>query len=187
MLHQAEAVLHCARSSSEETEQNEWNHGSWSRIMGAVPEEITVNWATWGRPLIRQPYIICRISVQTYWRARYGCPDATTQEQLHAFSLNLELRARIKFGYGWDSAVGIATGYGLDDRGFGVRVPVGSRIFSSPCRPDRLWALGSPLSNAYRELSPCGVKRLGREADHSPPTNAKVKKTWIYTFTPPYA
>jgi hypothetical protein len=27
-----------------------------------------------------------------------------------------------------DSAVGIVTGYGLDDRGVGVRVPVGSRI-----------------------------------------------------------
>jgi hypothetical protein len=28
-----------------------------------------------------------------------------------------------------DSSVGIATGYGLDDRGAGVRVPVESRIF----------------------------------------------------------
>jgi hypothetical protein len=37
-----------------------------------------------------------------------------------------------------DSAVGIATSYGLDDRGVGVRVPVGSRIFSSPNRSDRL-------------------------------------------------
>jgi hypothetical protein len=32
----------------------------------------------------------------------------------------------------------IATSYGLDNRGVGVRVPVGSRIFSSPNRPDRL-------------------------------------------------
>jgi hypothetical protein len=31
-----------------------------------------------------------------------------------------------------------------------------------------------------------GVKRPGREADHSPPTSAEVKKTWIYTSTPPY-
>jgi hypothetical protein len=38
-----------------------------------------------------------------------------------------------------DGAVGISTGNGLDDRGVGVRVPVGSRIFSSPCRPDWLW------------------------------------------------
>jgi hypothetical protein len=29
----------------------------------------------------------------------------------------------------YDSAVGIATGYGLDDRGIAVRVPVGSRMF----------------------------------------------------------
>jgi hypothetical protein len=32
-----------------------------------------------------------------------------------------------------------------------------------------------------------GVKRPGREADHSPPTSAEVKKMWIYTPTPPYA
>jgi hypothetical protein len=32
-----------------------------------------------------------------------------------------------------------------------------------------------------------GVKQLSREADNSPQTSAKVKKIWIYTFTPPYA
>jgi hypothetical protein len=32
-----------------------------------------------------------------------------------------------------------------------------------------------------------GVKQLEREADHSPPTSAEVKKMWIYTSTPPYA
>jgi hypothetical protein len=31
-----------------------------------------------------------------------------------------------------------------------------------------------------------GVKRQGRETDHSPPTSAEVKKMWIYTSTPPY-
>jgi hypothetical protein len=31
-----------------------------------------------------------------------------------------------------------------------------------------------------------GVKRYGREADHSPPTSAEVKKMWIYTSTPLY-
>jgi hypothetical protein len=34
-------------------------------------------------------------------------------------------------------AVGIATGYGLDDRKVGVRVQIGSRIFSSPRRLDQ--------------------------------------------------
>jgi hypothetical protein len=31
-----------------------------------------------------------------------------------------------------------------------------------------------------------GVKRPGHEAYHSPPTSAEVKKTWVYTFPPPY-
>jgi hypothetical protein len=55
-----------------------------------------------------------------------------------------------------DSVVGIVTSYGLDDRGVGVRVPVGSRIFSSPRRPDRLWGPPSILSNGYRGSFPGG-------------------------------
>jgi hypothetical protein len=51
-----------------------------------------------------------------------------------------------------DSVVGIATGYGLDDRGVRVRVPVGSKIFSSPGRPDRLWGPPSLLSNGFQGL-----------------------------------
>jgi hypothetical protein len=45
------------------------------------------------------------------------------------------------------SAVGIATGYRLDDRGVGVRVPVGSRKFSRPGRSDRLWGPPNLLPN----------------------------------------
>jgi hypothetical protein len=82
----------------------------------------------------------------------------------------------------WVSAVGIACGYGLDDRGFLVRVPVISRIFSSPCHPDGLWDPPSLLSSVYR-----GVKRLRRETNHSPQASAEVKKTWIYTSAPTYA
>jgi hypothetical protein len=85
-----------------------------------------------------------------------------------------------------DSVVGIATGYGLDDQEVGVRVPVGSRVFSSPHRPHRLWGPPSILSNGYRGFS-WGVKRPRREVDHSPPTSAEVNKTWIHTSTPPFA
>jgi hypothetical protein len=45
--------------------------------------------------------------------------------------------------------VGIATGYWLDDRGVGIRVPVGSRMFTSPRRPDRLWGPPNLLLNGY--------------------------------------
>jgi hypothetical protein len=55
-----------------------------------------------------------------------------------------------------ESSVGIATDYGMDHRGVGVRVPAGSIIFSSPLRPDRLWGPPSLLPNGYRELFPRG-------------------------------
>jgi hypothetical protein len=29
-----------------------------------------------------------------------------------------------------------------------------------------------------------GVKRLGSEADHLPPSSAEVKNAWRYTYTP---
>jgi hypothetical protein len=58
-----------------------------------------------------------------------------------------------------DTEVGIATGYGLDDQGIGVQVPVGVRIYTSPRRPDRLW--GSPnLQWVPGALSP-GGKAVG--------------------------
>jgi hypothetical protein len=60
------------------------------------------------------------------------------------------------------SVVGIAADYGLGDREVRIRVSIRLRIFSSPSRSDR------------RSFS--GVKRPGREADHSPPTSVEVKK-----------
>jgi hypothetical protein len=49
-----------------------------------------------------------------------------------------------------DSAVCIATGYGLNDRRVGVQFLVGVKNFCSPLRPDRLWGPPNLLSNEYR-------------------------------------
>jgi hypothetical protein len=45
---------------------------------------------------------------------------------------------------------GIATGYGLDGRGVGVRVPVESPIFSSPRCPSRFCGPVNLISSGYR-------------------------------------
>jgi hypothetical protein len=84
--------------------------------------------------------------------------------------------------------VGIATGYGLKDRGVGSSSPgkVKNFLYSTASRP----ALGPtqpPPMQWVPVALPPGVKRQGREADHSPPASAEVKKMWIYTSTLPYA
>jgi hypothetical protein len=90
----------------------------------------------------------------------------------------------------WDSSVGIATGYRLDDRIIGVRFPGGgggggiflfdimSRLALGPIQPPVQWVPGA--------LS-LGVKRPGREPDHLPPSSAEVKNAWSYTSAPQYA
>jgi hypothetical protein len=67
-----------------------------------------------------------------------------------------------------ESAICLVTSYGLEDQGVGVQVPVGGKNvhFSLSFRP----ALGPtqpPIQWVPGALSP-GVKRPGREADHSP-------------------
>jgi hypothetical protein len=62
-----------------------------------------------------------------------------------------------------DTAVGIVTGYGLDDQGVRVRVPVGARIFTSPCRPGRLWGPARLPSNGYQGLFPQGKLVQGQD------------------------
>jgi hypothetical protein len=75
--------------------------------------------------------------------------------------------------------VGIATGYGLEFR---------SKEFSL----FHVVRTGSGAHPAFYRMGTGGsftrgVKRLEREADQSSPISAEVKKTWIYTSTPPYA
>jgi hypothetical protein len=75
-----------------------------------------------------------------------------------------------------DSSVGIALGYGMDDRGsrYDYRWGLGIFLFTTasrtalePTQPPIRWMPGA--------LS-LGVKWPGREADHSPPSSAEVKE-----------
>jgi hypothetical protein len=75
-----------------------------------------------------------------------------------------------------DSSVGIALGYGLDDRSSEFRFPAGDEIFLfitasrtalGPTQPPIQWVPGALF---------LGVKRPGREAGHSSPSSAEVKE-----------
>jgi hypothetical protein len=92
------------------------------------------------------------------------------------------LKACLQGTWGRDSVVGIATGYGLVDRGVVVRVPIGSRIFifSTSSRP----ALGftqPPIHWVPGALFP-GVKRPGCEADYSQPVPRSRKCGSIHSL-----
>jgi hypothetical protein len=70
----------------------------------------------------------------------------------------------------WDSSVGIATSYGLDDQG--EIVQTGSGVHPTS------YKMGTGGSFP-------GVKWQGREADHSPPNSAEVKKNVdLYIHSP---
>jgi hypothetical protein len=73
------------------------------------------------------------------------------------------------------SSVGIANGYGLDNRGVGVRVLVESRILTFLCHRNRFWGPLNFIFIVYKGALSLGVKRQGREADHSPLTGAEAE------------
>jgi hypothetical protein len=63
-------------------------------------------------------------------------------------------------------------------------------ITSSGIEPVTIWLVAGQefclphvvqIGSGSHPMGSPGVTRPGREADHSPPTSAEVKKTWIYT------
>jgi hypothetical protein len=83
-----------------------------------------------------------------------------------------------------DSSVGIALGYGLDDRAYRVRLPAGAEDFSLHYRVQN----GSAAHPASYPMGTrgfsLGVKRPERETDHSPPSSAEANNEWSCTPTP---
>jgi hypothetical protein len=75
-----------------------------------------------------------------------------------------------------------ATGWKIGVLGFDSWWGLGIFLFTTMSR----LALGltqPPIQWVSGEIS-LGVKRPGREADHSPPSSAEVRNAWSYTSTP---
>jgi hypothetical protein len=83
----------------------------------------------------------------------------------------------------WNISVGTATGYGLDDRcsipGWGWEIFLFDTVSGpalGPTQPPIQWVPGS---------FSLGIKRPGREADHSPPSSAEDKEcVELYLLSP---
>jgi hypothetical protein len=70
----------------------------------------------------------------------------------------------------------IVLGYGLDDQGSRVRFLAGAGTLSlTTASSTALGPTQPPIQLVPKDLS-LGVKRLGREAGHSPPSSVKVKE-----------
>jgi hypothetical protein len=71
-------------------------------------------------------------------------------------------------------------------RGSRFRYPEGALNFSLHHRVQNMCGHPKFLSNGYRWLFPWGVKRLGYETYHLPPSSVKVTNVWSYNSTPQY-
>jgi hypothetical protein len=73
--------------------------------------------------------------------------------------------------------------YGMGDRRFEYRQGMGIFLFTIVSRP----TLGpkKPPTQWVPGALTLGLKRLGREADHSPPSTIDVKNVCSYTSVPP--
>jgi hypothetical protein len=74
-----------------------------------------------------------------------------------------------------DSSVGIALGYGLQERGSRVRFPAEAGYFSLHYHVQN--GSGAHPASYLMGIGSCfmGVKRPEREGDHLPPSSAEVK------------
>jgi hypothetical protein len=73
------------------------------------------------------------------------------------------------------SSGSIMSDYGLDDRAIGVRFPAGAKdISSNLCVQSGSGAHPASCTVGTGGPFPGGKARLGRDADHSPPSSAEV-------------
>jgi hypothetical protein len=120
-------------------------------------------------------FLCVRLRVDLFIELNFGIGFSPQQVQwLHLHTSCLPELSNTHFFYrSRDSSVGIATGCRLNDPG---SISGSAKFFYSPQLPDRLWGPPGLLPNGYRGLFSPDANRQEREADHSPPCSAKVKK-----------
>jgi hypothetical protein len=79
-----------------------------------------------------------------------------------------------KFKMSQASSIGIAMGFGLEDRD---SIPDRGKRVSLPTASRPVMGTTQPLIQCVPGVISQEVKRLGREADHSLPSSAKVKNS----------
>jgi hypothetical protein len=114
-------------------------------------------------------FLLCRNYEFSYFRAQ---EEATAED---TYGILLYLHTSIFKSR--DSSVGIAIGYGLDDRCSRVRFPAGTGIFSLHSVQNGFGAHPASYPRGTGAVS-LEVKRPGCETDHSPPFSAEVKE-WV--------
>jgi hypothetical protein len=100
--------------------------------------------------------------------------------KMEAFLDEITDRARFQLC----SSVGIALSHGLDDWGFESQQGLGIFLFTTASRL-AVGPIQPPVQCILDALS-LGVKQLGHEADHSPPSSAEVKECVELYFHSPY-
>jgi hypothetical protein len=137
------------------------------------------NWSTRRKPA---PVPLCPPQIPHYFTWDWnGSKDPTTGYRAGTYESCPRCSSSVLIlSESRDRTVGRATGYRLDGRGIGVRIPAQARFFSSPSRPDRIWGPNTTSCPMGR-----GVKRPGRGVDHSPLYSAEIKNTWMYRSSSP--
>jgi hypothetical protein len=94
---------------------------------------------------------------------------------LGSWETNSLLRNTLLHGEEPGSSGSIVSDYGLDDRAIGVRSPEGAKDFSSSlCVQTASGAHPASCTMSTGGPFPGGKARLGRDADHSPPSSTEV-------------
>lgn len=130
---------------------------------------------------IRTWTVLVHMNIMQDWMRGKGMRKSSLGSRLFIFPVEFSTALHLLLLVLYILAVYSDCGKGLTDR---CVIPGGGKIcLSSPKRPDRLWDSPSLPFSGYRSSS-LGIKRLGREVNHSPGLgkNGAITLLCLYYF-----